>query len=208
MKNAKHLRHATVRLEAGSKVIYVDPYLIDEEKQDADIIFVTHTHYDHFSMEDIKKIMKKDTVLVITEDGVEAAREGGITNIVSVVPGKSYNVEGIGFKTIPSYNINKKFHPKSSKWVGYIINANNLDYYIAGDTDLIPEMKDIKADVVFLPVGGTYTMTSNEAVEAANIINPDIAVPIHYTEVVGTEEDALNFIKGLNTSIKGVKRDI
>jgi len=208
MENVKRLKHATIRLEAGAKVLYFDPFKIDEEKHDADIIFVTHTHFDHFSMEDIKKIMKKDTVLVIPEDGEKTAREGGITNIVTVVPDKSYNADGIEFKTVPAYNVNKKFHPKGNNWVGYIVSANNMDYYFAGDTDLIPEMKNIKADVVFLPVGGTYTMTSSEAVEAANIINPKIAVPVHYAEIIGTADDAQNFIKGLNASIKGIIMDI
>lgn len=204
LKNVRHLKNATVRMEIGSKVIYVDPYSVDEAVRDADVIFITHTHYDHFSLKDVKKVMKEDATLVITADGVAKAEKKGISNIEKVAPNESSSVAGIEFKTVPSYNLKKPFHPKKKGWVGYIIAAGDAQYYIAGDTDYIPEMKDIKADVVFLPVGGTYTMNSAEAAQAANIINPSVAVPIHYADVVGSIQDAQDFIKGLNPSIKGV----
>ncbi len=204
LKDVQHLKQSTIRMEAGAKVIYVDPVWIDDAKQDADIIFVTHTHGDHYSIQDIKKLMKKDATLVITEDGVDAAQKEGITNIKAVVPDKNYNVGGIRFKTVSAYNKDKPFHPKSNNWVGYIITANNADYYFAGDTDVYPEMRYIKADVAFLPVGGTYTMTAQEAIEAANLISPEIAVPIHFADVVGNSVDAMNFVRGLDNGIKGV----
>lgn len=204
LKNVQHLNQSTVRMEVGTTVIYVDPLQVDGAKQDADIIFVTHTHWDHFSMQDIRKLMKKDTALVITEDGVDVAQKEGITNIMAVVPDKSYTVDGIGFRTVPAYNTDKHFHPKSNNWVGYIITANSADYYFAGDTDVYPEMRYIKADASFLPVGGTYTMTAQEAIEAAKLINPEIAVPIHFADVVGNSDDAMNFVRGLDDGIKGV----
>ncbi len=203
LKGVQHLTQSTVRIE-GSKTIYIDPIGIEGEPKDADIVFVTHTHGDHFSTSDIKKLLKKDGILVITADGVSQAKKDGITNIVSVAPNKTYAVKNIKFDSVPAYNINKDFHTKSSKWVGYIISMNNIKYYHAGDTDIIPEMKNIKADVAFLPVGGTYTMTSEEAIKATNTIKPKVAVPIHYADVVGTADDAQNFVNGLDKKIKGV----
>jgi L-ascorbate metabolism protein UlaG (beta-lactamase superfamily) len=204
LKNVQHLKNSTIRMEAGAKVIYFDPVWLDDAKQDADIIFITHTHGDHYSLQDIKKLMKKDAVLVVPEDGVEAAQKEGITNIKTVVPNKNYYVGGIRFKTVPMYNIDKPWHPRSSNWVGYIVTANNADYYFAGDTDVYPEMRYIKADVAFLPVGGTYTMNSQEAIEAAKLIDPEIAVPIHFIDVAGNSDDAVNFVRGLDNGTKGV----
>lgn len=203
LKGVRHLTQSTIRIE-GSKVIYIDPFGVDGEPKDADIVFVTHTHGDHFSTSDLKKVMKKDAALVITDDGAAQARKDGMSSVVSVAPNKEYEVKGIKFSTVPAYNVNKDFHPKDSKWVGYIININNVKYYHAGDTDLIPEMKNIKADVAFLPVGGIYTMTADEAVKAAGLIKPKIAVPIHFADVVGSADDAQAFVNGLDKDIQGV----
>jgi L-ascorbate metabolism protein UlaG (beta-lactamase superfamily) len=191
-------------MEVNGKVIYFDPVWLDNAVMDADIIYVTHTHGDHFSIADIKKIMKEGATLVVPADGAEAAQKEGITGILSVKPNKSYTAGGIKFRTVPAYNIGKTFHPKRSNWVGYIVTANSANYYFAGDTDVLPEMKSFKADAAFLPVGGTYTMTAQEAVRAAKLIKPAVAVPVHFGDVVGTTDDALNFIKGLDKGINGV----
>ena len=204
LKNVKHLKQSTIRIESDSKVIYVDPVWLDGAPKDADIVFVTHTHGDHFSMQDVKNVMKKDATLVITADGKDAAKKEGIAKIITVVPNKDYTAAGIKFKAVPAYNKDKPFHPKSNNWVGYIISINNANYYFAGDTDILPEMKSFKADVAFLPVGGTYTMNSQEAIEAANLIKPEVAVPIHFSDVVGTADDAQAFVRGLDKNIKGV----
>ncbi|MCX7709268.1 MAG: MBL fold metallo-hydrolase [Clostridia bacterium] len=203
LSGVEHGKQSTIRIKSD-KVLYVDPLSIEGEPKDADVIFITHTHGDHYSIPDIKKIMKEDTVLVITADGVEGAKKEGLKNVVSVEPGKSYEAKGIKFETVPSYNTNKDFHPKSNQWVGYIVTVNNTRYYMAGDTDVIGEMSNFNADVAFLPVGGTYTMTAKEAAEAANTIKPLIAVPIHFADVVGTIEDAKEFIKRLSKDITGV----
>jgi L-ascorbate metabolism protein UlaG (beta-lactamase superfamily) len=205
LMGVSHLKQSTIRIQSNkNEVIYFDPIQINGTPGDADVIFISHSHYDHFSVEDIKKLAKMDTVLVMPEDCVKAAKEAGLTNSVTVRPSRSYEVKGLKFNTVPAYNINKHFHKKESNWVGYVVNINDTSYYFAGDTDFIPEMKDIKASVVFLPVGGTYTMTSKEAVEAANTINPLVAVPIHFGDIVGTADDATNFINGLNSTIKGI----
>ena len=113
-------------------------------------------------------------------------------------------VQGIKFETIPAYNTNKTFHPKENDWVGYIIDIKGVKYYISGDTDITEESKKVKCNVAFVPVGGTYTMDAKEAAQLINIIKPEIAIPIHYGSVVGTNEDAEEFIKNLNPLIKGV----
>lgn len=148
--------------------------------------------------------MKDGTTLVIVSDGVQTAKDGGINKILEVAPLKEYEVDGIKFKTVPAYNTGNDYHPKSNNWVGYIVNMNDTSYYVAGDTDVIDEMNDIKADVAFLPVGGTYTMDAPQAAQAANIIKPKVAVPIHFGYAVGSREDAEKFISLLDKSIKGV----
>ena len=113
-------------------------------------------------------------------------------------------VQGIKFETIPAYNTNKTFHPKENGWVGYIIEIKGVRYYIAGDTDITEENRRVKCDVAFVPVGGTYTTDFKEAAQLINEIQPKIAVPIHYGSVVGTKQDAIDFIKLLNPTINGV----
>lgn len=197
------LKNSTIRIQ-GNKTIYFDPMGIEGEPKDADVIFISHSHGDHFSIDDIKKLAKENALLIVPNDCVKQVVDAGYTNIVTVSPSKSYEVDGLKFSTVPAYNIDKDFHRKDSNWVGFIVNVNGISYYFAGDTDIIPEMKDIKASVAFLPVGGTYTMNSSEAAEAAGIINPLVAVPVHYQDVVGTKEDAQNFVKDLNDTIMGV----
>lgn len=203
LEGVSHFKQSTIRIK-GEKTIYIDPYSFDGEPKDADIIFVTHIHGDHFSIADIKKVAKSDAVLVLPDDCAEKARKEGYWNIVSVIPSKAYKADGISFETVPSYNIDKDYHKKGSNWVGYIININSKTYYVAGDTDVIPEMNGIKTDVAFLPVGGTYTMTAAQAAAAANIIKPFVVVPIHFADIVGTVEDAQKFIEGLDSGIRGV----
>jgi L-ascorbate metabolism protein UlaG (beta-lactamase superfamily) len=203
LKGVSCMKQSTIRIE-GKKTIYFDPFAIEGNPQDGDIVFITHTHGDHFSTDEIKKVLKKDGTLVITADGVKQAKEAGFKHIITVVPGKKYTVSGINFQTVASYNTNKEFHKKEAQWVGYNVTMNSTKYYIAGDTDLIPEMKKVKADVAFLPVGGTYTMDAKEAANAANMIKPKVAVPIHFGDVVGTTQDARTFISLLDKKITGV----
>lgn len=203
MENIKWLGHSTVKL-LGEKIIYIDPFRIQENYNDADIIFITHSHYDHFSEEDIKKCINDNTTIVVTNDLYDKTLSLGfkVKNIISVMPNNNYVIGNIAFSTVPAYNINKQFHPKSNSWVGYIINTNNTSYYIAGDTDITDEAKQVKCDIAFLPVGGTYTMTYSEASQLANIIEPKLVIPIHYGSIVGTKEDALKFKENIKASIR------
>ncbi len=204
IENIKVLCHSSIKMDA-QKIIYSDPFHIREQSNDADIILITHSHYDHFSEEDIEKVRKADTKIIITEDLYEKTKNIGFKdeNIVVMKPYEKHVIDDIKIETIPAYNTNKDFHPKRNNWVGYLININNTIYYIAGDTDITEENKKVKCDVAFVPVGGTYTMTSDEAVELVNIIKPKIAVPIHYGEIVGSKEDAMNFVEHLEEGIEG-----
>lgn len=195
LENIQVLCHSSIKINKG-KVIYIDPFRINEEYNDADIIIVTHDHYDHYSEEDIQKIRKEDTTIVIPKDLSEKVSKLCFdkNNIVEVEPNKNYIVKDLKIETVPAYNINKQFHPKENNWVGYIIEINNIRYYIAGDTDITEDNKKVKCDVAFVPVGGTYTMNSEEAAQLINYIKPKIAIPTHYAEIVGTKQDANNFI--------------
>ena len=205
LENIEVLCHSSIRINK-EKVIYIDPFKINKNYNDADIIFITHDHYDHYSEEDIDKVIKEDTTIVISKDLLKKLLKKGINKnaIIVAEPNKEYETQGINFNTIPAYNINKKFHPKENNWLGYIITINNVKYYVAGDTDITDENRKVKCDVAFVPVGGTYTMDFKEAARLINEIKPKIAVPIHYESIVGTEQDARNFINLLNSEIKGV----
>ena len=202
MKEIDVLCHACIKLINGI-IIYIDPFRVKEDYFDADYIFITHIHYDHFSDEDIKKVMKNVTKFVLTKDLKEKIKVLGISDdkIYYIEPNQNYNIDKISFETIPAYNISKQFHPKQNAWVGYVINLEGTRYYIAGDTDFQDDNKKVECDVAFLPVGGTYTMTAEEAAKLANIIKPKLAIPIHYGEVVGTAEDAKKFASLLNEQI-------
>ena len=186
--------HSSIKI-AKDKIVYIDPFRINEVPHDADYIFITHSHYDHFSIQDILKVAKIDTIFVSIQDTKSSLELMGIPEeqIIIVEPNNKYELDNIKFETVHSYNINKKFHPKENKWVGYIIELNETKYYIAGDTDNIEEIQNIKCDIALLPIGGTYTMNSKEAAELANKIDTAIVIPTHYGEIVGTEEDLGEF---------------
>lgn len=189
--------HSSIKISEG-KTIYIDPFKIEKEAHDADIILITHDHYDHYSQEDIEKVIKENTIIVAPKTVKVVGR---VENVIKVIPNEIYEIEGIKIETIPAYNISKHFHPKSNEWVGYILEIEQKRYYIAGDTDITPENQKVKCDMAFVPVGGTYTMNYKEAAELVNIIKPKIAVPIHYGSIVGTKQDAENFKKLLDKNI-------
>ena len=204
LDNIEVLCHSAIRINKG-KIIYVDPFHLKKEYKDADIILITHSHYDHFSKEDIEKVKKDDTKIYITKDLLEETKSIGFVedNIVTINPNEIYYEDDIEINTIRAYNINKQFHPKENNWVGYILKIQGITYYIAGDTDITEENKKVNCDVAFVPVGGTYTMTANEAAVLVNEIKPKIAVPVHYGEIVGSKEDGQRFVEKLENGIEG-----
>lgn len=205
LENIEVLYHSSIRINK-EKIIYIDPFKINKNYNDADIIFITHDHYDHYSEEDIDKVINENTTIIIPDELLTKLLRKGINKnaIITVEPNKNYMVQGIKFETISAYNTNKTFHPKENGWVGYIIIINGIRYYIAGDTDITEENKQVKCDVAFVPVGGTYTMDFKEAASLINEIKSKIAIPIHYGSIVGTEQDAIDFIRLLHPEIKGI----
>jgi L-ascorbate metabolism protein UlaG (beta-lactamase superfamily) len=195
LKKIHWLGHDGFRIDA-SKTIYLDPYQM-KSTIPADIILVSHDHFDHCSPDDIHKIQKKDTVIITDKDSA-----GKLTGAVRVVkPGDRVTVQGVEVEIVPAYNTNKQFHPKADGKLGFIITVDGACVYHAGDTDFIPEMKNIKADIALLPVSGTYVMTADEAVEAALAIKPKFAIPMHYGAIVGSAADAQTFADRLKGKI-------
>lgn len=203
LNNIEVLCHSSIKINKGI-IIYFDPFKIEKNYNDADIIFITHDHYDHYSEEDIDKVIKNNTIIVSPIDLLEKLLNKGLKkeNIISVKPYEDYNIKNLKFSTIPAYNTNKQFHPRKNNWVGYLIELEGITYYIAGDTDITEDNKKIKCDVAFVPIGGTFTMNYQEASELINTIKPKIVVPTHYGSIVGTKEDAINFSKLINPEIE------
>ncbi|MDH5299155.1 MAG: MBL fold metallo-hydrolase [Desulfobulbaceae bacterium] len=192
------LGHDAFRLTTGAATIYFDPFKLAPAAPPADIILVSHDHYDHCSPEDIARIQGKETVIV-TEPAAAAKLSG---TIKTLAPGDRCEVKGITIEAVASYNSNKKFHPRKNNWLGFVVTVAGVRIYHAGDTDHIPEMASISADIALLPVGGTYTMTAEEAAQAALTINPKVAVPMHYNTLVGTTDDAKRFAAALTGKIR------
>jgi L-ascorbate metabolism protein UlaG (beta-lactamase superfamily) len=192
IENIKWLGHDGVLIKGDDMVIVIDPFEI-EDCEPADLVLISHEHYDHCSPEDVKKIQKDATVIVTEKDSAKKLTG----NIEVVKPGDKVTAAGILVEAVPAYNTNKSFHPKSNGWLGFVVTVDGVRIYHAGDTDLIPEMDSLEVDVALLPVSGTYVMTAEEAVEAAKRIGPKVAMPIHYGAIVGSAEDAKRFGEAL-----------
>ena len=186
---------SSIRVETGKGNVYFDPFHMTFEPHDADFIFVTHDHYDHFSPEDIRKVSCGKTVLVVPEKmKAEAGQAAGfVKEIVTVTPGISTEIGGLQFETVAAYNKMKPFHPKSAGWVGYILNVDGKRIYVSGDTDATKEAESVRCDVALVPIGGTYTMDAKKAAELINTIRPEIAIPTHYGSIVGSLSDGDTF---------------
>jgi L-ascorbate metabolism protein UlaG (beta-lactamase superfamily) len=190
LDNIKWLGHSSVLIERDGKNIYIDPWKLKTAGNTADILMITHSHHDHCSPEDINKIAGKDTVVIGPADALSKVPTGDKRTLL---PGREIDLGWVKITGVPAYNPTKSFHPKANNWLGFIIKFPDASIYVAGDTDLIPEMKEVKADIVILPVGGTYTMDAQEAAEAVNLINPKAAIPIHFGDIVGSRADAERF---------------
>lgn len=181
------LGHSSFRIEDGATQLYIDPWKLSGTLPSADVVFLTHAHYDHFSVGDIARI-KKDTTVFFAPKDIAYQLKG---TVLAVSPGELYNVGELKVKTVHAYNIGKKFHPKQNNWVGYVIAlSTGQRIYHSGDTDFTPEMRSVVTEFALLPCGGTYTMTGKEAGEAANVFKPQAVVPMHWGDIVGTKADA------------------
>lgn len=184
-------KQASYQWRGDGLMVYIDPWGVTRPDP-ADVIFITHAHYDHFSLEDIERIRKADTRIVAPHD-IAQELSG---DVLAVRPGDSIDVSGIRGDAVPAYNVSEErleFHPRANQWVGYVLDLGGHRYYHAGDTDRLPDLDQVRADVAFLPVGGTYTMDVTEAAGLARAIGPELAVPMHYGFVAGTEGDGQRF---------------
>ena len=199
---------SSIRISDRIGTIYLDPFEIKDETHDADYILITHPHYDHFSLQDIMKVVKDSTVLVVPESMLEEARElsPNVKEIVTVTPGIYKEIAGLEIETIPAYNNLKPFHPRRAEWVGYILLLDGKRVFIAGDTGLTKENRQVKCDIALVPIGGTYTMDAKKAAELINIIRPEVAIPTHYGSVVGKPQDAKVFAGLVKPPVKVVEK--
>ncbi len=190
-ENIRVLTHNSIRIESECGVIYVDPFQVKGTPKDASFILITHDHYDHFSPEDIAKVAGDDTVLVVPEKMERKAKEAAemVRDIVTVKPEEDREIGNLLFETVPAYNVLKPFHSKGAGWVGYVLKVDGKRIYIAGDTDATKEAKGVKCDIILIPIGGTYTMDAKKAAELVNEMKPEVAIPVHYGNIVGKPED-------------------
>lgn len=189
------------------KTIYFDPYKIEENKNDADIIFITHDHYDHMDPDSINKIKNANTIVIAPRSMEDTISKIVFKNYIYLEPYNEISIEGLDIKTIPAYNISKPFHPRENDWLGYIITYNNITYYVAGDTDNTPEAEEVKCDIAFVPIGGHFTMDPVEASELIKVINPKVVIPTHYGSIVGSINDGSTLKSNLTgTSIEVIEK--
>lgn len=196
------LTHSSIRI-AENQIVYFDPFHVEGEPHDADIICVTHDHFDHYSPEDLAKVKNAATILVCPKTMEDSLSNSGISEEFTelVAPGDELEINGVRIQAVPAYNVGKQFHPQANQWVGYLVTMNDVTYYIAGDTDINEDVKKVRCDAAFLPVGGTYTMTAEEAAELAEMIHPKAAIPTHYGSVAGKAEDGQIFADLLKDKI-------
>ena len=200
--NITWLLHAAFLIAQNGQNVYIDPFHLKNNLPKADVVFVTHTHYDHLSPEDIRKVLKDSTVIVAPQDA-EQQLKGIPNNKIFVKPGNEYAVGSLKIRTVPAYNIGKLFHPKSRNWVGYVITfGDETSFFHTGDSDNIPEyaaLKGLHITVMAVAIGGTYTMNWKEAAEAVLAAGPKEAIPMHWGSVVGDRQDAEKFRDALKS---------
>ncbi|HHE36547.1 MAG TPA: MBL fold metallo-hydrolase [Candidatus Woesearchaeota archaeon] len=198
------LNHASVKIK-NKKTIYIDPFQLSNGHQleKADIVLITHPHYDHCSPSDVELVSDENTLIITVPDAQSKLNHLKVKGITLIEPGRTIKVNDEKITAVPAYNVNKQFHPKDNEWVGFIVEMEGVKVYHAGDTDLIPEMRDIETDVALLPVGGTYTMNAMEAAEATKTFKKcRIAIPMHYGSIIGNASDAETFKNNAACEVK------
>lgn len=186
---------SSIRIE-GSEILYFDPFQVEEALHDADIIFITHEHYDHFEPDSIAKVKNENTFLAAPESMKEKViSESGIApdRCLFCKPDETHKLGDIVIKTIPAYNKLKPFHTKGKKWLGYIVDMNGIRYYVAGDTDVNEDIRKVQCDVAMVPIGGFYTMDRKQAADYIAAMKPKAVIPTHYGDIVGKKTDGIDF---------------
>jgi L-ascorbate metabolism protein UlaG (beta-lactamase superfamily) len=197
----KWLGHASFRVAGEGAVVYIDPWKLDASPHDADVVFVSHAHHDHCSPDDMAKVAADDTAIIAPPDVIAKLHAAN-----AVAPGEQVTVKGVTVEAVAAYNIGKSFHPRGNNWCGAVFTLAGKRIYYAGDTDLIPEMSDLNdVDLALLPVGGTYTLTAEEAARACDAIGCKTAVPYHFGDIVGTADDARRFAEAAACEVKVLK---
>lgn len=196
-------KHSSIKL-IGEKVIYFDPFELDNEPHDADIIFFTHSHYDHLSPKDASKCAKADTVFVAPASCEKDLSKNGFENAVYFTAGEEKVINGVAVRAVPAHNKIKPFHPKMNGWLGYVVTLDGETVYVAGDTDALKENETIVCDTALVPVGGMFTMSAKEASEFINAmaVKPKKAIPTHYGSVVGKADDGEKFASLVEAPVK------
>ncbi|MCH7921544.1 MAG: MBL fold metallo-hydrolase [Nitrospinae bacterium] len=202
LERIRWLGHASF-LISGEPRIYIDPWKLTTTEE-ADIILISHSHYDHFSAEDVAAIRGEATEVVCPRD-VADQLAGKVT---TVAPGSRVSLRGVPIEVLPAYNITRPHHPRSDLMVGFVLTLDGQRLYYAGDTDFTHEMTALGAiDVALLPVGGRYTMDAEEAAEAANTFRPRVAIPYHWGDIVGTRQDAERFAQSFTGETRILDED-
>jgi len=192
------LGHAGFKICHEDTVIYIDPWKLKDSPHDATLVLVSHSHYDHYSPSDIARISGAETKLVASTDVVSKEKNGEM-----ILNGLTIEFGSVRVSGVAAYNPGKQFHPKANNWVGFVIEVGSKRIYYAGDTDLTDEMKSLKEiDVALLPVGGTYTMDAAEAADAIKYIKPELAIPYHWGDIVGSRTDAEKFANTVECETK------
>lgn len=196
--------HASVRLETEQGIIYFDPFKIKKAENDADFVFITHSHFDHFSARDIKKVSDAYTLFIVPKSMLSDVEAAGfpIEKIIAFEPVESKTVNGLEIEAIHAYNTNKPMHKKEYGWLGYVVTVEGKRIYVCGDTDATPEGEAVECDIAFVPAGGTYTLNAEEAAEFVNRMKLKKAVPYHYGSIVGGKSCGKKFAALVNGEIE------
>ena len=197
--------HSSIRI-GGETVMYFDPFHLRDAPHDADIVFITHDHYDHLSPEDIARVRKTTTLFVMPASCKKAVERSWLDYCYFLSPGEKTEVCGVPVEAVAAYNSLKPFHPKKNGWLGYVVTVEGQRIYVAGDTDENKDNLAVQCDVALVPVGGTYTFDAKHAAKFVNKLRPAVAIPTHYGDIVGTLADGDAFAAEVDEGIEVIKK--